>query len=66
MRHQKSHCSYQIMNFQYVARKIIFFIKIFKASVIVQLCTQKNVTSGSILLKKSYGRFQFQVKNSLH
>jgi hypothetical protein len=29
------------------------------------MCT-KNFTSGSILVKKSYGRFQFQVKNSLH
>jgi hypothetical protein len=28
--------------------------------------TKKKNTSDTILLKKSYGRFQFQVKNPLH
>jgi hypothetical protein len=32
----------------------------------VELCAQKKITSGSILLKKSYVRFRFRVKNSLH
>jgi hypothetical protein len=29
------------------------------------ICT-RNFTSGSISLKKSYGRFQFQIENTLH